>query len=317
MIRAAGIDCGTNSLRLLLVEADDAGAPVRELGRHLRLVRLGEGVDATGEFAAAALVRMFSALDEYAQLIADAGIGPEHIRMVATSAARDVGNRDAFVDGIRARLGIEPAVIPGDEEARLSFTGALSGLLAAGTTIAGPVLVTDVGGGSTEFAVGDPDGTLHHAVSVDIGSVRLRERSVPGDPPTPDQLAATRTLVDAALDSSGVDFAAVREWVGVAGTVTSLLAVHLDLATYDRARVHGARLAVADLRRLTDRLCASPVAEIIGLPTMHPLRAQVISAGALILERVSRRLSVDSLLVSETDILDGVAAWALGAQRRD
>lgn len=312
MIRAAGIDCGTNSLRLLLLESTGPGAPVHEISRDLRLVRLGEGVDATGEFSAAALERMFTALDEYAQLIGAAGIDADHIRMVATSAARDVRNRDAFVRGVRDRLGIEPQVIPGDEEAALSFSGALAGLRAAGVAPAGPVLVTDVGGGSTEFAVGDPDGTLRQAVSLDVGSVRLRERSMPGDPPTAEQLASTRAIIDQALDGSGIDFSAVGEWVGVAGTVTSLLAAHLGLSAYDRDRVHGARLGMGELQGLVDRLCASTVEQVTQIPLMHPLRAQVIAAGALILERVAVRVPVDSLLVSETDILDGVAARALG-----
>lgn len=312
MIRAAGIDCGTNSLRLLLLESEGPGAPVHELRRDLRLVQLGEGVDATGEFSAAALDRVFTALDEYAQLIGAAGIDADHIRMVATSAARDVRNRDAFFRGVRDRLGIEPQVIPGDEEAALSFSGALAGLWAAGVAPAGPVLVTDVGGGSTEFAVGDPDGTLRQAVSLDVGSVRLRERSLPGDPPTAEQLASTRAIIDQALDGSGIDFSAVGEWVGVAGTVTSLLAAHLGLSAYDRDRVHGARLGMGELQGLVDRLCASTVEQVAQIPLMHPLRAQVIAAGALILERVAVRVPVDSLLVSETDILDGVAARALG-----
>ena len=316
MMRAAGIDCGTNSVRLLLVEADTPGAPIRELTRQLRLVRLGEGVDATGEFSAAALQRTFGALDEYAALIREAGIDPEHIRMVATSAARDVRNRDAFTAGVRTRLGVTPDIIPGAEEAALSFAGALGGLQAIGTKVAGPVLVTDVGGGSSEFAVGDPDGTLRQAVSLDIGSVRLRERSLPGDPPSADELAATRAIIDAALDSSGIDFAGVREWIGVAGTVTSLMAAHLDLPAYDRDRVHGGRMSLAELQDLADRFCSSTVAELRTIPSLHPQRAEVISAGAVILERISRRLEVAGLLVSETDILDGVAESALRGRAR-
>lgn len=315
-MRAAGIDCGTNSVRLLLVEADTPGAPIRELTRQLRLVRLGEGVDATGEFSAAALQRTFGALDEYAALIREAGIDPEHVRMVATSAARDVRNRGAFTAGVRARLGITPDIITGAEEAALSFAGALGGLHAIGTELAGPVLVSDVGGGSTEFAVGDPDGRLRQTASLDIGSVRLRERSMPGDPPSADELAATREIVDAALDSSGIDFAGVREWIGVAGTVTSLMAAHLDLPAYDRDRVHGVRMSLAELQGLADRFCSSTVTELRTIPSLHPQRAEVISAGAVILERISRRLDVAAVLVSETDILDGVAESALrGAAR--
>ncbi|SDB79919.1 exopolyphosphatase / guanosine-5'-triphosphate,3'-diphosphate pyrophosphatase [Raineyella antarctica] len=315
-MRAAGIDCGTNSVRLLVIEADTPQGPVRELTRQLRLVRLGEGVDATGEFSRAALARTFAALDEYAAIIREAGIAPEHLRMVATSAARDVRNLEAFTEGVRARLGVAPEVIPGRQEAALSFAGALTGLRAAGVGVTGPVLVTDVGGGSTEFALGDPDGGLGRAVSLDIGSVRLRERSMPGDPPGADELAATRAIIDAALDTSGIDFASVRDWVGVAGTVTSLMAAHLELAAYDRDRVHGARMELPALQRLAERFCASTVAELRDIPSLHPQRAEVISAGALILERISRRLSVPTLLVSETDILDGVADSALHAGGR-
>lgn len=310
-MRAAGIDCGTNSVRLLLVEADGPEGPERELVRTLRLVRLGEGVDATGELSAAALERTFAALDEYAAMIREAGIDPAHVRMVATSAARDVRNRDTFLEGVRDRLHITPEIIPGVAEAGLSFAGAVGGLCAAGTTLDGPVLVNDVGGGSTEFAVGDPDGTLRQAISLDIGSVRLRERSMPGDPPTADELAATRAIIDAALDTSGIDFAAINEWVGVAGTVTSLMAVHQELPAYDRDRVHGARISLPELRELADRFCAGTVAELRTIPSLHPQRAEVISAGALILERISRRLDVPGLVASETDILDGVAEHAL------
>ncbi|WOP17417.1 Ppx/GppA phosphatase family protein [Raineyella sp. LH-20] len=310
-MRAAGIDCGTNSLRLLLVERAPAGGAPVELSRQLRIVRLGEGVDATGAFSAAALDRTFVALDEYAALIREAGIDPAHIRMVATSAARDVSNRDVFAAGVRERLGVEPLVISGDREAELSFTGAVRGLRAAGVEVVGPVLVTDVGGGSTEFALGDPDGAVDFLVSLDIGSVRLRERTLPGDPPDAAQLRATRDLVDTALDATGIDFGSVREWVGVAGTVTSLMAAHLELPAYDRDAVHGARMPLPALRALADRCCASTVAELCRIPSLHPKRAEVITAGAVILERISRRLDVPGLLVSETDILDGVAAWAL------
>lgn len=310
-MRAAGIDCGTNSLRLLLVEAEAPGAPIRELTRQLRLVRLGEGVDATGEFSAAALERTFGVLDEYAVLIREAGIDPGHVRMVATSAARDVRNRDTFTAGVRARLGITPDIIPGAEEAALSFAGALGGLHAIGIRVAGPVLVTDVGGGSTEFAVGDPDGTLRQTASLDIGSVRLRERSLRSDPPSAAELAATRAIIDAALDSSGIDFAGVREWIGVAGTVTSLLAAHLELPTYERDCVHGGRISLTDLQDLADRFCSSTVAQLRTIPSLHPQRAEVICAGAAIMERISRRLGVGELLVSESDILDGVADSAL------
>ncbi|QGF25186.1 Ppx/GppA phosphatase family protein [Raineyella fluvialis] len=310
-MRAAGIDCGTNSLRLLLVEGEAGGEPPAEISRHLHIVRLGEGVDATGEFSDAALERTFGVLDEYAAKIRDAGVAPGHIRMAATSAARDVRNRDRFIAGVRERLGIEPDIIPGDREAELSFQGAVRGLRAAGVEVAGPVLVTDVGGGSTEFALGEPDGTMRALTSLDIGSVRLRERTLPGDPPSEAEILATRDVVDAALDASGLDFGAVREWVGVAGTVTSLMAAYLELPEYERAAIHGARMPLTALRALADQFCARTVAQLRQIPSLHPKRAEVISAGAVILERISRRLDVPGLLVSESDILDGVADWAL------
>lgn len=322
MIRAAGIDCGTNSVRLLIVEAPEPDAvpdgpaepgpgPVREVTRLLRIPRLGEGVDATGEFSPAALARTFTVIEEYASLIRAAGVPADRIRMVATSAARDVGHRSVFVAGVRDRLGVPPTVVSGRREADLSFHGALAGLAALGRTVAGPVLVTDVGGGSSELVLGDTDGTVRQAVSLDLGCVRLRERILRGDPPTPDQIEEARQTVDDALGGCGVDLASARTWIGVAGTVTSLVAAHKDLPAYDRETLHGATTGVAELEAEAERFVTASVARLRTIPSLHPKRAEVIGAGALVLDRIARRLTVAELMVSESDILDGVAAWAL------
>lgn len=297
----AAIDCGTNSVRLLVSELRD-GAPA-ELERTLRLTRLGQGVDATGEFHPDALTRTFAAVDEYAAILARHGV--ERLRFVATSAARDARNRDAFFDGIRARLGVTPEVISGEEEAQLSFDGALAALPAADL----PALVMDIGGGSTELVLGE-HGRPVAGTSLDIGAVRLRERFLAADPPTPAEVAAASAHVDDLLDASGIDLSAARTWVGVGGTATSLSAIAQGLPTYDRARVHASTLGRPELTSLATRLLAMPVAEVLQIPTMVPGRADVICAGALVCARVAARVGVD-LVVSESDILDGIVAQLL------
>ena len=313
MIRAAGIDCGTNSVRLLVVgvSAPDAPGPVHETARLLRIPRLGEGVDATGVFSQAALARTFTVIEEYGSVIRAAGVPADRIRMVATSAARDADNREVFVAGVRDRLGVAPTVVSGRREAGLSFHGALAGSAALDRTGGGPVLVTDVGGGSSELVLGDADGTVRQAVSLDLGCVRLRERILRDDPPTPEQIEEARRTVDDELDSSGVDLTAARTWIGVAGTVTSLMAAHLDLPAYDRGTLHGATMGLDQFVDLTGRFVTAPVAQLRTIRSLHPKRAEVIGAGALILGRIARRLTVDEIVVSESDILDGVASWAL------
>ncbi len=298
--RVGVIDCGTNSVRLLIAQANAAGG-LAEVTRDLRLTRLGQGVDATGEFHPDALERTFAAVDDYARQLAE--FGAARVRFVATSAARDAGNRDEFFAGIRQRLGVAAEVIPGTEEARLSFVGALAGL--PPSRVSSPVLVVDIGGGSTELVVGDA-AALQRAVSLDIGSVRLRERFLHSDPPTADEVAAARACVDELLDSAGVDFGGVRTLIGVGGTATSLSALVLGLPEYDRTLVHGSVLDTAEVVGLAERLLAAPVAEVADLPTMHPKRADVICAGALICAAVASRVDVP-LTVSETDILDGLA----------
>ncbi len=297
----AAVDCGTNTVKLLVTGPDG------ELVREMRMVRLGQDVDRTGRLSHEALARTFAALDEYAALLREHAVRPERVRFCATSATRDAANADVFRAGVRERLGVEPEVVTGAEEAALAYGGAVRHLRVAP---AHPVLVVDVGGGSTELVLGDVDGPTA-ADSMDIGSVRLHERHVHTDPPTADEVAAVRADVDRALDACPVDPASAATVVGVAGTVTTIAAGVLDLAAYDRAAIDQAVLDVADVQALVDRLVAMPRARRLALPWLHPGRADVIDAGALILGRVLERSGATSLVVSESDILDGIAASLL------
>jgi len=298
----AAVDCGTNSVRLLVCRR--SGGRLIELDRRLHLTRLGQGVDATGRFHPDALARTLAAMADFGAELDELGV--QHRRVVATSAARDAANSAEFFAGVRARLGVDAEVIPGEEEARLSYAGALSAL----PDVAQPVLVMDIGGGSTELVPGSDVGPTR-AVSLDVGSVRLRERFLHSDPPVPAEIGAARDQVDALLDSCGIDFASVASWVGVGGTVTSLSALAQGLPSYDRARVHGSVLARADLAALTGRLLELPIAQVVTLPTMVPGRADVICAGALICATVARRVPAE-LFVSEADILDGIVLGLAG-----
>ncbi len=304
-MKVAAIDCGTNSVRLLVAGPADGGGLV-DLDRRLILTRLGQGVDATGRFHPDALERTLAAFAEYAEVVAD--LGAERVRLVATSAARDASNRDEFFAGARDRLGVDAEIISGDEEAALSFRGALTAL----PDVAAPALVMDIGGGSTELVLGSGGLTpsIEHGLSLDIGSVRVRERFLAGDPPTGDQIAAASDYIDSLLDGSGLLFGEVATWIGVGGTATSLSAVNQRLLEYDRTRVHASTVGRDELSALTQQLLASSVAQVRTLPSMHPKRADVICAGALIADRVGRRVSVD-LTVSESDILDGIALGLL------
>jgi exopolyphosphatase/guanosine-5'-triphosphate,3'-diphosphate pyrophosphatase len=298
-MKVAAIDCGTNTVKLLI------GALPEVAVREMRIVRLGQGVDATGRLADEALERTFAALDEYADLIQAHRV--ERIRFCATSASRDAANADVFVAGVRARLGVEPEVVSGDEEAALAFDGAVRNLRAAP---AEPVLVVDIGGGSTELVLGTTSGGPDAAVSLDIGSVRLHERHLHSDPPTADEVEACVADVDGHLDGSPVPLVGAATVVGVGGTVTTVGAGVLDLAAYERDLVDQAVLPVEDVHALAGRLLAMPYAERLDLPWLHPGRADVIGAGVLILDRVLRRTGVTTLVVSEADILDGIA-WSL------
>jgi exopolyphosphatase / guanosine-5'-triphosphate,3'-diphosphate pyrophosphatase len=301
-MKVAAVDCGTNSLRLLIAESKPEGGLV-DLDRQTEIVRLGQGVDATGEFHPDALKRTFAVTERYAKLITNAGVPTDKIHFVATSASRDAKNRDGFFEGIKSRLGVLPDVISGDAEARLSFTGALSRVSPEGD----PVLVMDIGGGSTEFIVGSSAGVMASAISLDIGSVRLTERFLKVNPPAEDDLARAAEHVDRMLEESDVDFGSIGTWIGVAGTATTLAGVYLELEQYDRDRVHGSRIPRQDVGGLLRRLSGMTVAQIRSLPSMHPDRADVITGGTLVAARVAERLGVPHLLVSESDILDGIA----------
>jgi len=302
MTRVAAIDCGTNSIRLLIAEPNGAGG-LTDLQRRLEVVRLGQGVDASGAFHADALQRTFAAVDQYAELIKKADVPVEKVHFVATSATRDVKNRDSFFAGVKERLGVVPDVISGETEARLSFYGALSRVTPEGE----PVLVMDIGGGSTELITGSAAGTLQSGISLDVGSVRVTERFLKQNPVADDDLAGAAEYVDHLLTGSGVDFNSIGTWIGVAGTVTTLAGVYLELEHYDRERVHGAVIPLPAIAELLHRLARMTVQEIRALPSMHPGRADVITGGALIEARVAARLSVKDLIVSESDILDGIA----------
>jgi exopolyphosphatase/guanosine-5'-triphosphate,3'-diphosphate pyrophosphatase len=301
--RVAALDCGTNSLRLLI--ADVGGHGLTDVVRRMEIVRLGQGVDKTGQLADDALTRTFVVLDDYAAQIAAAGV--DAIRMVATSATRDASNRDEFVGGVQARLGVEPEVVTGEEEAALSFEGATREL-AGGAELASPYLVVDIGGGSTEFVIGDAAGP-QEARSVDIGCVRMTERHLRDDPPTPAQIAAATLDIEAATDeaSATVPLRSAATLVGLAGSVTTVVALALGLTEYDPVAIHHARISAEAVRAVTADLLAKTRAERASYPVMHPGRVDVIGGGALVLDTVMRRGGFDSVVASEHDILDGIA----------
>ena len=307
MTRVAAFDCGTNSLRLLVADVDASAGSLVDVERHMEVVRLGEGVDRTGRLAPQALQRTFAVADIYAARCRELGV--ERVRFVATSASRDAENRHEFVGGVRERLGVEPEVVEGSEEAALSFAGATFELLA--DAVPGPFVVVDIGGGSTEVVRGERE--VEAGLSVDVGCVRLTERHLHDDPPTTEQVDAARADIDAALDrvAETVALQGVRTLVGLAGSVTTVAAATLDLPGYDPARIHRARLGVDDVRAACDRLLAMSRAERAALPFMHPGRVDVIGAGALVWRRVIDRVQAESgitdVLVSERDILDGIA----------
>ena len=292
----AAIDCGTNTIKLLV------GALPEVAVREMRMVRLGEGVDRSGELAEGALERAFAALDEYAALIREHGA--TRVRFVATSATRDARNAAVFTAGVRDRLGVEPEVVTGAQEAALAYDGAVRSLDPPPSP---PVLVIDIGGGSTELILGT--GRPQSVVSLDVGSVRLTERHLASDPPTAAEVAALTDEVDRLLDGVTVDLTAPATVVGVAGTITTIAGGVLGLST-DRGPTEAVTIAVADVHAMVERLVSMTVAERRDLPWMHPGRADVIAAGALILDRVLRRTPVSELVVSPTDILDGIA-WSL------
>jgi len=310
--RVAAIDCGTNSIRLLIAEISADDQRLTDITRRMEIVRLGEGVDKTGRLSEAALDRTIGALREYVDLIVAAR--PSGVRMVATSATRDAENSQEFTDRVMEVLGVAPELISGDEEAWLSFTGATKEV--AGTPLASeaappPYLVTDIGGGSTEFILGDPDG-ITGALSVNIGCVRLTERHLHGDPPTPLQITATTKNIDATLDrvAAAIPVGQASTLVGLAGSVTTVAGIALGLDGYDSARIHHSRIPAERVHEIASQLLAMEKAERAAIPVMHPGRVDVIGAGALILDRIMARFGFAEVLVSEHDILDGIA-WSL------
>ncbi|MFL1381469.1 Ppx/GppA phosphatase family protein [Nocardiopsis protaetiae] len=326
MSGVAAIDCGTNSVRLLIadvVQIDDDEVQVVDVDRRMEIVRLGEGVDETGAFAPQALERTFEALRGYAEAIEAHGIelGPDAVRMVATSATRDASNRQVFIDGVREILGVEPEVVTGLDEAELSFVGATAEFAAEAaegghTDLKPPFLVVDIGGGSTEFVLGgEPaveDDLVRAALSVNIGCVRMTERHLRSDPPTAKEVAAATADIDAALDEVErvVPLREAGTVVCVAGTATTVAGIALGLPEYDSERIHHTRVPAAELDRITGELLASTSMQRSEIGVMHPGRVDVIGAGALVLSRVLARTGADAFTASEHDILDGVA-WSL------
>ncbi|KND44409.1 MULTISPECIES: Ppx/GppA phosphatase family protein [Streptomyces] len=312
MTRVAAVDCGTNSIRLLVADCDPATGELVELDRRMTIVRLGQGVDRTGRLAPEALERTFAACREYAAVIKE--LGAERVRFVATSASRDAENRDEFVRGVLGILGVEPEVISGDREAEFSFTGATKELTGR-ADLARPYLVVDIGGGSTEFVVGDD--RVRGARSVDVGCVRLTERHLVRDgavvdPPGPEEIAAIRADIEAALDLAerDVPLREAHTLVGLAGSVTTISAIAQDLPAYDSVAIHHSRVSHDRVREITEWLLRSTHAERAAVPSMHPGRVDVIAAGALVLLSIMERIGAPEVVVSEHDILDGIA-WSV------
>ncbi|MGZ4550817.1 MAG: Ppx/GppA phosphatase family protein [Blastococcus sp.] len=310
MTRVAAIDCGTNSIRLLVADVPDHGRHT-DLLRRMEVVRLGQGVDATGRLAPEAIERTRAVLAEYAAAARD--LGAAEVRMVATSATRDAANRADFEDMVLATLGRLPDVVPGREEAELSFLGATASLDVAAEAHGvrpprPPFLVVDIGGGSTEFVLGDGDG-VRAARSVDIGCVRLTERHLHGDPPTDDEIARADADIRAALVdvTAEVPVGDAASLVGLAGSVTTVAALALWLPAYDPDAIHGSRIPVAGVRAVPADLLAATRGRRAALPVMHPGRVDVIGAGALILRVLMDEFGFDEVAVSEHDILDGIA----------
>ena len=303
IVRVAAIDCGTNSIRLLI--ADINNGTLTDVVRTMVIVRLGEGVDKTGEFSQAALERTFAAIETFAALISKHQ--PEQVRFVATSASRDVSNRSEFVDGIVSGLGIEPDIISGDEEAELSFLGATADLINFNDPPVAPYLVIDIGGGSTEFVLGTTVPTA--AISTNVGCVRMTERHLISDPATPQEIAAATSDIDAAIDLaySAVPIAQANSLIGLAGSVTTVAAIALGLSEYDSVAIHGSRISAQDVHRVTQDLLAMTRAERAKLGPMHEGRIDVIGSGALVLDRIMVRTGLKQVVVSERDILDGIA----------
>lgn len=302
MSRVAAIDCGTNSIRLLI--ADIAGKNFREIYRNMEIVRLGEGVDREKKFAPAAIERTLRAVTEFSEEIRRRGV--TSIRFCATSATRDASNRDDFINGVFEILGVKPEVISGDEEARLTFKGAVRQLHPSDA----PYLVIDIGGGSTEFVMGVSE--VDAAKSVNIGCVRISERHLKSSPPSREAITSAIRDIDAAIDdaSSQVPIENAKTVIAVAGTATTVAAASLDLASYDRYAIHHSRIPSSKVSEITERFLVMKRDEIASLGYMHPGRVDVIAAGSLILDRILKRSGATEFVASESDILDGIA-WSI------
>jgi exopolyphosphatase / guanosine-5'-triphosphate,3'-diphosphate pyrophosphatase len=328
LVRVAAIDCGTNSLRLLIADVDPRQGTLADLARRMEIVRLGQGVDATGRLAPDALARTFRVLEEYAALISSSGA--DAVRMVATSATRDAANSAEFVRGVTRILGVPPEVLSGGQEALLSFTGATAELTSQGpdgARFAPPYLVVDIGGGSTEFVLGGqpglpslgavdeasvaPAGQIA-AISVDIGCVRMTERHLRSDPPADTEIAAAVADIDAAIGRAAAEVPAqrARTLVGLAGSVTTVAGIALGLPAYDASKIHHARIPAGEVHAVTQMLLGQTRAQRGLIGVMHPGRVDVIGAGALVLDRILVRLGFAEVVVSEHDILDGIA-WSM------
>jgi len=304
-MRVAAIDCGTNSIRLLIADIHDG--QFKEVHRQMEVVRLGQGVDKNKAFDPEAIERTLKVTGEYARVIAAKGV--EKVRFCATSATRDASNRQIFIDGVKAILGIEPEVIPGEEEAALSFMGATKEL----SVLDGPFLVVDIGGGSTEFVLGTE--RVESARSVNIGCVRMAERHLNQQPPTLDSVASATRDIDAAIAEAARDVAvtSAKSLVCVAGTATTVAAAALGLSEYDRYAIHLSRIPAQKVHDVAAMFQAMSREEIAALGYMHPGRVDVITSGSLVLSRVLRATGASEFIASESDILDGIA-WGLARE---
>jgi exopolyphosphatase / guanosine-5'-triphosphate,3'-diphosphate pyrophosphatase len=298
----AAIDLGTNSTRLLVARPDGQGR-LATVDRRNIITRLGQGVDVKGALAPEAIDRTLDVLREYRAAMDEHGVG--RVRLAATSAARDARNRDDFFDAVEEVVGARPELLSGDEEGRLSFGGATGEL----DPKLGPFLVVDIGGGSTEFIVGH-DSEIEGVLSVDVGCVRLTERYLHHDPPQPEELTAAISLTDTYLEDVRREIPSVgeaRTLVGVAGTITTVAAVELGLATYDRAKIHHFHLTRDAAEDVFRTLATESRADRLHNPGLEEARADVIVAGCCVLVAIFRRFGFEEMVVSEADILDGLA----------
>ena len=302
-MRVAAIDCGTNSIRLLIAEVQ--GDHFREITREMEIVRLGQGVDQTGQFHVDAIERTLAAVDKYAIEIARRGV--ERIRFCATSATRDASNRDLFINGVKERLGVAPEVISGEEEASLSFMGATKDLP---ETLA-PYLVVDIGGGSTEFVIGKR--SVESAKSVNIGCVRMSERHFKDDPASIEEIESARRDIQSAIAEAAkvVDIKSAKSLVAVAGTATTVAAAALQLPQYDRYAIHLSRISAEKVHAVSEMFLKMNREERAALGYMHPGRVDVIGAGSLVLSEIIKAVGAKEFIASESDILDGIA-FSLG-----